>query len=272
MRSLSSSVNATSAGVVKIGGLKAKGSRRFYENVDIHEMASPSTCSNWFGVLLDGKLVQTPQERPLLVPTRALASGIACEWAMQHDKVLPSSMLLTTLATTAIDQFSKIEPSENDKAKQYLAFDVICFRDEQDAKLARRQRKAWDPVLDWIEDACKHRLAVSNGIGSSLEHQERASNAVDAVFNQLVSPLDPWRRAAVATAAGDCRSYSLALALVLGPWSPKKVIEASRIDEEYQIEEWGCVEGGHDIDKAYLQARLSAVQTFIYMLDTASLN
>lgn len=59
----------------------------------------------------------------------------------------------------------------------------------------------------------------------------------------------------------------IAIAGVEGKLSLDQVIEASRIEESHQIEEWGLVEGGHDIDIAELNVRISAPLVFLDMLE-----
>ncbi len=40
---------------------------------------------------------------------------------------------------------------------------------------------------------------------------------------------------------------------------------ASRIEEEFQLEIWGVVEGGHDMDRLNNSVRLSSVDCFMRM-------
>ena len=44
-----------------------------------------------------------------------------------------------------------------------------------------------------------------------------------------------------------------------------EAIEASRLEEEFQLEIWGVVEGGHDMDRLNNAARLSSVGTFMHL-------
>ena len=41
---------------------------------------------------------------------------------------------------------------------------------------------------------------------------------------------------------------------------------AARVGEQHQIDEWGEVEAGHDIDAADLALRVSAASTFLRLL------
>jgi ATP synthase F1 complex assembly factor 2 len=40
---------------------------------------------------------------------------------------------------------------------------------------------------------------------------------------------------------------------------------ASRLEEEFQVEIWGVVEGGHDMDRLNNAVRLSSVASFMAM-------
>lgn len=45
-----------------------------------------------------------------------------------------------------------------------------------------------------------------------------------------------------------------------------QVRAASRLEEEFQVEIWGVVEGGHDMDRLNNTVRLSSVGTFMSLL------
>ena len=84
---------------------------------------------------------------------------------------------------------------------------------------------------------------------------------------RFLAGLDVWKCSALEQLAGACKSVCIAIAGVEGQISLQQVIEASRIEESHQIEEWGLVEGGHDIDIAELNVRISAPLVFLDMLE-----
>merc|ERR1719331_2187374 len=45
-----------------------------------------------------------------------------------------------------------------------------------------------------------------------------------------------------------------------------EAVPLMRLDEEYQIQEWGLVEGGHDIDIADTKVRVGAAAVFLKLL------
>src|SRR5438045_8385381 len=66
--------------------------KRFYKSVGLTE------TPDGFSVTLDGRIIKTPAKRLLLVPSRAVAEGIAAEWEAQKEASDPTSMPLTRLA------------------------------------------------------------------------------------------------------------------------------------------------------------------------------
>ena len=45
-------------------------------------------------------------------------------------------------------------------------------------------------------------------------------------------------------------------------------LEAARVEENFQIEGWGLVEGGHDIDSAGLKVQVAAPSIFLRLLQS----
>lgn len=75
--------------------------------------------------------------------------------------------------------------------------------------------------------------------------------------------MDTWRLILVDAMIGGCRSVVIGLALLHGHLTVEEAIKISRVEEEFQIGNWGLVEGAHDIDVADLTAKLSAAKVFL---------
>jgi ATP synthase F1 complex assembly factor 2 len=43
-------------------------------------------------------------------------------------------------------------------------------------------------------------------------------------------------------------------------------VAAARVEEDFQMEEWGSVEAGHDLDVADARTRVTAAATFVRLL------
>ena len=48
----------------------------------------------------------------------------------------------------------------------------------------------------------------------------------------------------------------------------EQALRGARVEETFQIEEWGLVEGGHDIDIADTKARVAAPAVFMRLLNS----
>jgi ATP synthase F1 complex assembly factor 2 len=58
----------------------------------------------------------------------------------------------------------------------------------------------------------------------------------------------------------------IALSALYGKISLDETVEAVRLEEHFQIGEWGMVEGGHDIDLADVKVRVFAPVVFMQLV------
>jgi ATP synthase F1 complex assembly factor 2 len=66
----------------------------------------------------------------------------------------------------------------------------------------------------------------------------------------------------------EFKSVVIGLALVHRVITLDKAVEAGRVDEEYNIEMWGMVEGGHDVDRANVTVQAATASTLLWLLET----
>ena len=100
---------------------------------------------------------------------------------------------------------------------------------------------------------------------TSIAQTEHPAASV-ANVQRAVSSLSAWELTAVNSAVGSTCSLVVALALACRHISIDTAFAAARLDEEHQLEHWGLVEGGHDLDRAYLRVRLASASTFLHLL------
>lgn len=48
-----------------------------------------------------------------------------------------------------------------------------------------------------------------------------------------------------------------------------QAFEAARLEEEYNVERWGMIEGGHDMDRANTTLTLTAASTLLWLRSEA---
>ncbi|PUB18423.1 ATP12 family chaperone protein [Yoonia sediminilitoris] len=187
-----------------------------------------------YTVLLDGRHVKTPGKAPLTMPTMAMAEAVAMEWDAQQDKVDPRTMPVTRSANSAIDKVSTQRDEVIAHLAEYADSDLLCYRASEPQGLVARQNAGWDPVLDWAATQLNARLAV--GVGVMYQPQ----NADDLSRLQAeIKDLDAFALTAAHDLISLSGSFVLAVAVVREHLNPEVAWELSRIDEQWQLEQWG---------------------------------
>jgi chaperone required for assembly of F1-ATPase len=186
------------------------------------------------GVALDGKLINTPGRRNLIVSSGALAAALADEWNAQQGEVRPATMPLTRLATTAIDRVAKQREAVVRQTANYAATDLVCYRAAHPPGLVARQQAAWQPLVDWAVLRYGAPLAITVGV-----IPKRQSEAALQAFVAAVAEHDDFALTALHAATAACGSLVIALALSEGQLDAREAFAASQIDESFQIEMWG---------------------------------
>ncbi len=213
--------------------------KRFWQSVTV------DTEDAGFVIRLDQRAVKTPTKRSLVVPTQAIAEKIAGEWDAQTDKVDPASMPWTRSANAAIDKVATQMDEVRGHLAGYADTDLLLYRAEGPASLVARQRERWDPVLDWVQDRFGARLVLTEGVMPVAQDAEvlaKVTGAMDDMTDfQLTGFYD------LVTLSG---SFSLAIATTERFQSADQAWGLSRLDEDWQIEQWG-----HD-DEAFAQSQL----------------
>ncbi len=204
--------------------------------------ASAVATEGGFTVQLDARPVRTPLKAPLVLPTLALAEAVAAEWQAQPGKVDPETMPFTRTANSAID---KVAPQMDEVAAMLAAYggsDLLCYRAEGPQELVARQSEAWDPILDWAAGVLDAPLRVTAGV----MHVEQPAASL-ATLHELVGRMTPFQLAAFHDLVAMSGSLVLALALVRGRITVDDAWRLSRIDEDWQISQWGEDEEAADV-------------------------
>lgn len=190
-----------------------------------------------FTVTLDGRGVKTPAKSPLTLPTRAMADAVAAEWQAQDEQVDPRTMPVTRAANAAIDKVAAQFDEVCQMLAEYGDSDLTCYRAESPQALVDRQAAAWDPVLDWAADRYGARLIPVQGV---VHHPQPA-----AALARLAEPLrqmTPFELTALHDLIGLSGSLVIGLAASEGWADLGDLWSRSRIDEDWQAEQWGADE------------------------------
>lgn len=258
------------AGVGGIAGPKITGVLRFYKDVGVRDVEESVDETGGkphkrYAVTLDGKTVKTPRQQPVRLPTRAMAYAVAHEWDAQSHDIRPATMPIMTLASTALDLvFTSSSQETIDEMMHYLHTDTVCYQvtADQQEKLVALQQKKWKPIRKWFSDLFKGEVDVSHGSIDPLAHDQQLVANVRAHLEKL----NDFELTAMRTLTKECKSLITALAVFKRHITAKEAIDICRLEEEFQINNWGLVEGGHDLDRVNCAVKLSSASFLLYLL------
>lgn len=225
--------------------------KKFWKDTTVSEQ------DGGFAILLDGRGVKTPAKTPVVVPTLAIAEAVAKEWDAQVEEIDPTQMPVTRWANAALDKVALQHAEVADMLADYGGTDLLCYRADNPQELIARQAAAWDPVLDWAAVTLGARLKPVEGV--MFEAQDSAA------LEQLRGRVHAFSNFEL-SAFHDL--VSLSGSLVLGfaavqEFAPIEELWAlSRIDEQWQEEQWGEDEEATALAKTKKTAFVQAMSNF----------
>lgn len=221
--------------------------KRFWKEVGVTDTEAG------FGVALDGRPVKTPSKTPLAVPSRPLAEAIAEEWNAQGEKIDPNAMPLTRAANSALDKVTPQRVAVAEMLSEYGGTDLLCYRADSPHTLVARQAAAWDPLLDWAREAFDAPLAVRAGVMHIAQPEDSLRN-----LREQVVALDAFELTGFHDLVTISGSLVIALAVLRGHAAAEDLWPVSRIDEDFQIEQWGKDEEAAEMAEAKRRDFLNA--------------
>lgn len=219
--------------------------------------ATPAPVEGGFTVTLDGRPVKTPAKALLVLPTEGLARLIAAEWDAQVDMVAPETMPATRAANSAIDKVQVQFAEVAEMLAEYGGTDLLCYRAEGPEPLVARQAAGWAPLLDWARDRYQAPLVATAGVMYIAQPPGSLAALRAAVFAQT-----PFQLAALHDLIAITGSLVLGLAVAEGRLSADEAFALSRIDEHWQIEQWGEDEEAAAKEALKLQALREAARFY----------
>jgi len=200
-----------------------------------------------YGVLLDSRILKTPGKEILVVGKESHARLVAAEWDAQIDNIKPETMPVTRLVNVSIE----LTPHNRDKlaeeARRYAGTDLLCYRASTPLELAEQQAERWDPALIWASEQGISLKTTDSVL--AIEQTETALNAM-AAYAARQNDLDLTLFVHLTAVYG---SAVLAMSVTEKLLSGQEAYALSRLDNSYQIEQWG-----EDEEAAEIAANLEA--------------
>ncbi|MEO0400465.1 MAG: ATP12 family protein [Pseudomonadota bacterium] len=202
--------------------------KRFYSDVDV------VSDGDDYHISLDGRAAKTRAGASLAARSKRLMAAIAAEWRAQEENIDPDAMPLTRLQSTVIDLGDAQSGAWAERIVSFAESDLLCYRAAEPAALVERQSSLWDPYLEWARATLQVRLVVATGV----MHVEQSAASLDAL-RALLSTFNPAQCLGGRLIAEATGSAVLTLAFLRGGYDADDVFAASRVDETFQIEQWG---------------------------------
>lgn len=223
--------------------------KRFWKDTTV------AAVEDGFTVLLDGRNVRTPAKALLVVPTETMAEHVRLEWDAQEGEIDPNVMPFTRGANAAIDKVSVQHAEVADMLADYGDSDLLCYRATFPQELVAQQAQAWDPILDWLFDTYGVRLETRQGVMPVSQ-----SEVALAQLRAKVHALDKFQLSAFHDLVSLSGSLALGFAATESLHPPQALWELSRVDENFQIAQWG------EDDEATLVADIKR-KSFVHAYD-----
>ena len=210
-----------------------------------------------FTVELDGRPIRTPAKNALAMPTRAMAEAVTAEWMAQKDIIDPRTMPATRTVNAAVD---KVAPQHGEVADMLAAYgdaDLLCYRADAPDELVARQEAAWGPYLDWARDTLGADLAPRTGIMHSPQDPDALTE-----LSRRTHALGNFELAAFHDLVSLSGSLVLGFATAMDAGEAAEIWRLSRLDELWQIEQWGADDEAEAMAEIKRQSFLHAKRMF----------
>ena len=150
----------------------------------------------------------------------------------------------------------------------------------EDRVLHRQQEQAWKELHQFVQTQLDHTPACALGAHEAMLMCRKRGDAKPSAglphppdlihkASDWTHSLDAWHLVSLASICSQAKSFLIAWAMMT-PGSPlddvTKAAEASRVEEEFQIANWGLVEGGHDYDRLNCSIQLHSARVFTKLI------
>jgi len=202
--------------------------KRFWKNVYVD-----SSKVGYF-IKLDEKILKTPAKKKMVLPTEALANKVALEWDQQVEEIDPITMPFTKSANAVLDKVSEQYEEVSSLLSEYGETDLLYYRADSPSELQKRQKTGWDPIVKWAENTFEVQINCGTGIVYIPQNEKLFSETRKQINNLSIFELMAFYDMVSITG-----SLILSLAIINKRLSAQQAYQLSRIDEQWQLEQWG---------------------------------
>ena len=194
----------------------------------------------------------------MVLPTEALAKKVASEWDEQIEEIDPTIMPFTKSANAALDKVSEQFEEVSSLLGEYGDTDLLYYRADSPPELQKRQKIGWDPIVKWAENTFKVQINCGTGIIYIPQDEQLFSE-----IQLKISYLSTFELTAFYDMVSITGSLILGLAIVSGRLSAEEAYQLSRVDELWQLEQWGEDEEAQAVSNLKNAAILHSEEFFL---------
>lgn len=202
--------------------------KRFYKETGVKPV------DGGFAITLDGKPTRTPGRVPVVVPSAAIATAIAAEWAAQKETIDPMTMPLLRLINSTVESGEEKVEALREEIVKFAGNDLLLYRADGPDGLVKVQEKYWDDALVRLARHFEVSFQPTIGIIHQAQPVTTLARLMAALRDEGLFVLAALNSITTLTGSG-----LLAIALWHKLLSAEDVWAAAHVDEHYQESFWG---------------------------------
>ena len=189
-----------------------------------------------FLIYLDNICLRSDKGNKIKLPTK-LADEVVREWNADGKIDIIKNSFHTKFCFSVIDMTEKEKASVVSRLIEYSNCDPLCYIADEPEKLHIKQKKHYDPLIDWVQNF----FSIELEKGPSLRFIEQPSiNSIK--IKKFLDDLDNFHLAAINEITKSLGSFFICLALYKNMISSELAWEVANVEDNFRIEVWGEVE------------------------------
>ena len=207
------------------------GKEKYWKNVRKEKQAN-----NLFLIYLDEKCLKSDQGNNIKLPAQ-LADEVVREWKADGKIDIIKKSFFTKFCFAVIDMTQKERENVITRLVAYGNCDPICYIADEPKKLHIKQKKLYDPLIDWAQKF----LSIKLKKGPDLLFIEQPSLNSGKIKKSL-EELDGFHLCTLHELTKSLGSLFTSLALYNKIITPEIAWEVANVEDNFRIEIWGEVE------------------------------
>ena len=189
-----------------------------------------------FLIYLDNICLRSDKGNKIKLPTK-LADEVVREWNADGKVNVIKNSFYTKFCFSVIDMTEKEKASVVSRLVEYGNCDPLCYIADEPEKLHIKQKKHYDPLIDWVQNF----FSIELEKGPSLRFIEQPS-INSSKIKKFLDELDNFHLAAINEITKSLGSFFICLALYKNMISRELAWEVANVEDNFRIEVWGEVE------------------------------